>query len=858
MRKTETIYVVFKTHFDIGFTGLASEVIDSYQKSMLKSVLETCEATSSNDQNHRYVWTMSSWPLKKSLETPDMEIRKQAMDLARDGRLAWHALPFTTHTEFAGTEEFIRSLEIGKKLNREFNKKYSTAKMTDVPGHTRMLPSLLAKAGVRFLHLGCNSCANPPEVPRCFFWKGPDGNGVVTFYTKGGYGTDLVPPDDWDYPVWLALMNTSDNSGPHSADVIRDILSTVEEKLPGAKVIIGTMDDFADAFLACKPQLPVIETDLADSWIHGVATYPDEVSRIRSLRKTAMNVEGILALKKMSEGYRISDSVKELIDKAYENMILFDEHTWGLDTKITICNMLDKKSRVYEKKMFLEDKKTPEYKRIEQSWREKSQYVKNAEDAVSGIINEFPVKEDNHVSVYNILPWQRDGEVDVTGLAAEGEVFVDREGKAFPIYERDGRCIAQLENLPPVGCKNYRIETKAIESDKCPVASGDGHGGAVLENSRISVSIDGKTGCIRSFYDKINKKEWVASGGGFGGYAYDIHGKERIIQYLKDFAYDLEDWFLFDNGRPGYPWVKDKTYQAEDTRIEISNSHGLGSVEVIWKMPSESVEKYGNAPEVRMKIEMGEDSEYVDIQYSIRGKEETPFVESGHFIFPLNAEAPRYAIQKMGAVIDPEKDIQYGANTSLYCCDRWVNVSDGDHSIAFFPKDTPLLSIGENRVYIYSKDYKPKKPVLYWNAFNNQWATNFPQWIGGDFGFRCRIYPYAGAWNDGDMPKRAEEYATSLHPLKEAVECRLLEQDIENANILIFKNADDGNGYILRLQENRGKAGVITIKLTDGMGIYSTCILPEEDEEIYSDIPGVLEVKTAPFEIHTFRIVERK
>ena len=859
MGKTETIYVVFKTHFDIGFTGLASEVIDSYQKGMLKSVLETCKATSSNAENHRYVWTMSSWPLKKSLETPDTEMRRQAMDLAREGRLAWHALPFTTHTEFAGTEEFIRSLEISRRLNREFDKNYMTAKMTDVPGHTRMLPSLLAKAGIRFLHLGCNSCANPPEVPRCFFWKGPDGNGVITFYSKGGYGTEIVPPDDWDYPVWLALMNTDDNMGPHSEDVIRDIISTAGEKMPGVRVVIGTLDDFADAFIACKPQLPVIETDLADSWIHGIGTYPDEVSRIRSLRKTALNAEGILAIKGISGSCCISDGVKELIDRAYENMILFDEHTWGLDTKITIGDMHQKKKRMYEKKLFLEDKKTPQYKRLEQSWQEKSQYVKNAEDAVSGIINELQEEKGEHFTVYNLLPWHRNGEVDVTGLAAEGEALVDREGNAFRVFERHGRYIARLENLPPVGCRQYRIERRTAEKDENPVATGNGNGGAILENSKISVVIDGDTGRISSFYDKVNRKEWVAPGEGFGGYTYDIHGKKRVIQYLKDFAYDLEDWFIYDNGRPGYPWVEDKTYRAEDARVEIGNFHDSGTVEVTWRMPEESVEKYGNAPEVRMKVEMGRYSDYVDIEYSIKGKVETPFVESGHFVFPLNAQVPRYAIQKMGAVIDPEKDIQYGANTSLYCCDRWVNVSDGNHSIAFFPKDTPLLSIGENRIYIYSKDYKPRKPVLYWNAFNNQWATNFPQWIGGDFTFRFRIYPYLGAWNVSDMPKRAEEYSTPLFLLKGAEEeYRLLEQDIENANILTFKNANDGNGYILRLQENRGKSGVMTIKLAGGMGIYSSCVLPEEDGEIYSGIPGMVEVKTAPFEIHTFRIVERK
>lgn len=268
--------------------------------------------------------------------------------------------------------------------------------------------------------------------------------------------------------------------------------------------------------------------------------------------------------------------------------------------------------------------------------------------------------------------------------------------------------------------------------------------GDILENVHIKVAIDGNSGLITSFYDKINNKEWANSSEGFGGYTYDIHGEERILKYLKDYAFAIEDWYLIDNGRVNYPGISDKTYMPESCNIEVTNLYGIGTVKVIWKMPVESVAKYGNAPEVVMSVSLNENSRAVDIVYELNNKVETPFVESGHFVFSLNARNAEYRIQKMGAVIDPAKDIQYGANTSTYCCDKWMNVSDGDHSIAFFPKDTPLLSIGENRIYIYSKDYKPEKPVLYWNAFNNQWGTNFPQWIGGNFRYEYRIYPYKG------------------------------------------------------------------------------------------------------------------
>ena len=51
------IILVFKTHFDIGFTDLSSRVIDNYAKGMLEEVIETCQKTQDMGKL-RYVWTM--------------------------------------------------------------------------------------------------------------------------------------------------------------------------------------------------------------------------------------------------------------------------------------------------------------------------------------------------------------------------------------------------------------------------------------------------------------------------------------------------------------------------------------------------------------------------------------------------------------------------------------------------------------------------------------------------------------------------------------------------------------------------------------------------------------------------------
>ena len=197
------IIVAFKTHFDIGFTGLAKEIVAKYGTEMMDSVLRVCEGTAENPKGKRFVWTMSAWPLLQSLENATPEDRVRAEKLAREGRLVSHALPYTTHTEFMGFEELCRVFSFVKEFSECYSLDFPvSAKMTDVPGHTWFLPTLLSGAGIKFLHLGCNSCCRSPKVPLFFWWEGIDGSRVLTMYNTT-YGSSILPPKGWKYSSWV-------------------------------------------------------------------------------------------------------------------------------------------------------------------------------------------------------------------------------------------------------------------------------------------------------------------------------------------------------------------------------------------------------------------------------------------------------------------------------------------------------------------------------------------------------------------------------------------------------------------------------------------------------------------------------
>jgi alpha-mannosidase len=692
------VVVVFKTHFDLGFTDLPRGVMELYTGPMFAAVRETMKATEGEPESARYTWTLPSWPLKQLLDDPSLpeETRREAERLVREGRLVWHAWPFTTHTAFCGLEELVRGLHISRDLGERFGRMPLAAKQTDVPGHTWILPSLLVRAGVRFLHLGCNAGSHPPHLPPLFWWEGPDGSRLLTYYSVGGYGTGSLPPEDWPHPVWLALQHTVDNYGPHSPADLEAIREEISRGAPHAEVLFGQLGDFAAALLSDPDfgrDLPVVPYDLADTWIHGVGTMPREVARVRALREKLLKLECIAAAHgspKMGEDGRdfsLARDIAPLIDAAYEQLLLFGEHTWGLDVKSTIKRAFGSD--------FEKARQTEPYKRLESSWAAKAAYVDRAEE-----------------------------------LYAQAEAVVRGDRGS----EVGGREPAEADE-EPAGLSRH-----------------PGLPDNVLENDILRVEVDPQSGGIVSLYDKVRGREWVDARRGepFGGYRYDLYSASDIAEFLRAYGTIFQDWFLHDFGKVGYP---EKTphvtaYARDFSLTKVPRAGWDDGILLEGGRLRASAGPAGEAllPEQGISILISLSENTIHLDYTIKGKAATPLAESAMVPFPLQLPKAAFALGQMGSVIDPARDIREGANRHLWCVDRWVDASDGRVGMAVMPRDMPLVSIGDPGIYRFSTDHVPTEPTIYSHLFNTQWGTNFPQWLEGDFSFRVTLWPHYDDW----------------------------------------------------------------------------------------------------------------
>ena len=185
------IFIAMKTHYDLGYTEPIDAMLERSSGPMLDLVEEYCDRGRGYSPDHRFIWTYPTWMIEEILRHKDEAGKKKFEDYIARGEIAWHALPFTLHSYFCGLEDIARSLYPSKELERRYGKSVAWAKQTDVPGHTRVFPQILARSGVRLLQIGANNGVRGVKTPLLFWWESPDGSRVLTQLTDGyGWGWD--------------------------------------------------------------------------------------------------------------------------------------------------------------------------------------------------------------------------------------------------------------------------------------------------------------------------------------------------------------------------------------------------------------------------------------------------------------------------------------------------------------------------------------------------------------------------------------------------------------------------------------------------------------------------------------------
>ena len=357
------IHLIFKTHLDVGFTNYASVVVQSYFTKYIPDALALARQMRQSRQSEGFIWTTGSWLIYEYLEQASPARRREMEEAIQAGDIAWHALPFTTHTELMDADLFRLGLSLSQRLDARFGKHTIAAKFTDVPGHTRAIIPLLAEAGVKFLHIGVNPGSTVPAVPPLFRWQAPGGEEVIVMY-ESGYGSAFVIPGIEDA---LAFGHSSDNLGPQTLEQVTEIYRHLQATYPDAEIFASTLNAFAEKLEPIRASLPVVTQEIGDTWIHGIGSDPIKVSQYRELLR-------------LRTEWLASDPVMQtdpLFDHFQRRLLLVPEHTWGMDEKTFLGDHEN-----YSPAEFSAARDLPNFRTFEASWAEKRAYISAAVDAL--------------------------------------------------------------------------------------------------------------------------------------------------------------------------------------------------------------------------------------------------------------------------------------------------------------------------------------------------------------------------------------------------------------------------------------------------------------------------------------------
>lgn len=678
-----TIHVVHKTHLDVGFTDYAANVVKRYVDEFIPAAIRLADALESSDGSERFIWTTGSWLITHALSHGTAS-QQAAVDRAiLEGKLTWHGLPFTTHTELMNSGLFEHGLSLAKDLDTRYGRRTISSKMTDVPGHTIAMVPYLQRAGIRYLHIGINPASALPDVPPHFRWRSPDGSEVVTTYDADyGTGDDQIPEPFPGQTDALYMAFTNDNLGPPSADEVIALFTRLKERYPHAHIKASTLDAFAETLLPHAAALPVVDEEIGDTWIHGPAGDPVLVSRFRRLQALR---ERWITERRLTPGSHQSSEFSD-------SLLLIAEHTWGRDVKSWLPDYVNYTKRDFARardRDIVDPQLTPElysyalqwlsgkaerpysYSGLERSWQEQRAYAQTAIDS---------------------LP---------TPLRAEAKAELDDTARTLSV----------------------------------PASARSGIGGVRrLGQFAVEFGLDGSLASVTGTGGTVHADENHP----IGQYMYQTFSANDYQRWMRDYCRDLAlnaSWASSDHEKLGLDLLDHipsaRSFTPHLTGLWQWSENGSDIARIAAIMPDDACETRGAPRHVQITYTFNRSAPTISVQLKLTDKDGYRLPEASWFrVSPLVDNPNRWNLRKLNNLVDPRRVVRNG-NRTMHSVDA-IEYINGSKRAEIISVDAPLVALGRPRLLEFNNTFDDLDNGFYFNLHNNVWGTNFRMWFDED------------------------------------------------------------------------------------------------------------------------------
>jgi len=854
------IFVCPKVHNDVGYTDLQPHVneLDNRNTDRVLDLLAEYPFYKFNFE--------TSWLVDNYMDCRTAPFQDKFFDYARKDRIGINVLYLNLMTGLCTGEELYRAMYFTHKLHRTQGSDFNYACLTDAPSHSWFLPTLLRDAGVKAFSNGANQTRAPilhysdlnEDSP--YYWEGMNGERIFMWYARSYVQLKRLTGPGWGGDISsIAFLKRSvpqflsrylrDNYAPdavmiygayvdNAAIPARGDAPAIEQwnnEFEYPKLVVGTDADYfnyVERHFADK--LPVYRGDCGAYWEDGVGSTMRATILNRETQRVLPAAETAAALATIFEPrdrYPAED-----FRRAWNNVMFYNEHTWGAHNSVS----------------------QPGRQFVERQWEIKESYSTRANLDARSLFARGCNRLAQQIAVdgSSILAFNWQNRPRTAALETElgsGDQLVDlADNKVVPmdIYsELDGwrkvRFIAR--DVPPMGYKAYAI--RGI--DPAAHKANEKLDGDTIENQFYRLTVDAKTGGLNSLFDKSANRELLDSSAPYklNEYLYVSGGEGSLI-------------LNFTFGTPPANLTVHEPAQATIIKVRKTPLGHRLLVET----------KATNTPKVTSEYLLYDALKRVDIVNTVE-KDEVRAKEAVYFAFPFAAANPAMEYQIQNGWCRPNDDQMPGACREWFTPQNLVHVRDGDFSVAWSTPDAPLVTLTDINRGKWLSHLPIRNGHVYSYVMNNYWFTNYRAQQGGRFVFHYSIT--SGRGLDRELLARFDEDTRSpvlAYPFLSSFSAAIsqagrpmpasgssfLTCDAPNLEMVTLKEAEDGDGFILRFREVAGRGGEASLKLpTFRAAAASLCNGVEESIQQLAISREAVTVPYKPYSFTTLRLKPR-
>ncbi|UII74757.1 hypothetical protein LV716_10825 [Flagellimonas sp. HMM57] len=842
-----TINLVQHSHTDIGYTRSQTEILAEHLR-FIDTALDYCDQTDDYPDEAKFRWTCeASWTVREYLKNRPKSQIDRLLQRIKEGRIEVTGMFFNFSEIIDET-----ALAMQTQALKHFKEKgidVTTAMQNDVNGIGWAMIDLYKNTGVKYLTMGQHGhrAHVPFNKPTSFWWESNSGNRLLAYrsehYTHGNalsltsgkmdqfrsnLSSYLSKLEDKGYPYNRTAFQFSgyltDNSPPST--IACDIVKEWNEKYEWPKLKLSLDSEFmlyVEKHLA--EELPVKKVAWPDWWTDGFGSAFRETKTARTAHSQMIGNMGLLSMSYLM-GSELPKTINGEIEKAYDELLFYDEHTFGAAESIT--DPLGENSVV--------------------QWGQKSAYAWTAykesslirEKALGLIQQHVPKGEYPTVAVFNTLNWERSGLVNVYidhELLPLGRDYklVDENGKAIQIQRISSRADGSnytlwATNIPPMGYATFRIileDKKDKQTDKVTE-----HDNSILENEYYRLKIDREKGVVTSLFDKELNKELV-----------DMDSSTKLGEFIYEEPEDRKSMERLTNTSRDTVYVPIKRKISGLTDITVSDI----KKNALWNSVAVNGKIEGCADErgVNLEIRLYNTSKKIELSYSMV-KLPVTSPEGVYIAFPFKmSDDDELAFDVQGGTVNPGVNQLEGTSADWNVIQNFAAVQNNEAQILFSSNDVPLVHFGDINTGRFYYKRKPQSPHIYSWVLNNYWVTNFRASQDGEMKWSYFLTSSSNTSNTFATKfgwgNRVGMAGRVISPEKDSTTEKTLSKSVLNLGVsnLLLVNAKPtaiNDGVILHLRETEGDHAILDINAlmnqTGAKEVYEVNVLGEEIQQL--------------------------